>query len=324
MENRFETEDFELLERTNTDFEKLVFPNLNEKELKIIISIVEIYRHIIEIDKLFHIFHFNLQSMLHYYSIMNTDRIKRNNVFNHDTSDYIAINALTINLISSGKTLTEAIETFNADKFKNNKEIYEGFKKNCLSKKYDECFQYRLLLQLRHFSQHGHLPIVIDENNRCCIDLNQLLTTPHFAHNKKLKEQMIKIRDDLESKLSDYPRINFSQSVAEFNLCIIEIYFEFLNTIEHLIQECVHNFQGLLNQRPDIINKSNDKYNGLILYRTDDDYYHFHVLFPSGNTMTMFQNIKNIVKKKLDEEKHFLEILQTSIKPGYVTKIDNW
>ena len=73
-------------------------------------------------------------------------------------------------------------------------ETYNKVKNECLSKIYDKKFSYRLLIRLRDFSRHGHLPVYISEDNKCSFDLDQILYTPHFNLNKKIKEEMQRIR----------------------------------------------------------------------------------------------------------------------------------
>ena len=307
------TETVILIEHINTDIDKLILPELNDEEKSCIHYFIEINRHIQEIDKLFHIFRFNLKSMLHYYTIMNTDRIKRKFIFDFKTSDYIAINALIINFISSGKTLTEAIENFLKEKTGDNSELYQMFKTQCLSEKYDQCFSYRFLLRLRDFSQHGHLPITVDINNICCIDIDQILLTPHFNHNKTILQQIENIRNELHEKHTSYPKIVFTLSIAEFNICITEIYVEFLNNIEKPLQDSIDKIKTLLVNRPELIYKSSDILNGFVLYELDGTY-SIHAFNPQGDSKAMYLGFKDIAIKILKKEKNEWDILNASIK----------
>ena len=307
------TETMILMEHINTDADKLILPDLNDEEKSCIHYFIEINRHIQEVDKLFHVFRFNLNSMLHYYTIMNTDRIKRKSIFDIETSDYIAINALTINILSSGKTLIEAIENFLKDKTGDDSELYQTFKTQCLSKKYDQYFSYRFLLRLRDFSQHGHLPITVDINNICCIDIDQILLTPHFSHNKTILQQIENIRNELHDKHTSYPKIAFTLSIAEFNICITEIYVEFLDFIEKILYDSINKMKTLLINRPELIHKSSDTLNGFVLYELDDTY-NIHAFNPQGDSKAMYLECKNNANKILKEEKNEWNVLNASIK----------
>lgn len=305
------TEEFQYLNQTFINNDIIKLPELNSEEILCFHHLVEIFRHFIEIDNLFNIVNFNLMNMLHFFTIHNTDRIKRNFIFEFETTDHIAINALTNNLLSSGKTLIEAIEIFLNENYKENPEVIKSFKAQCLSKKYDSNFQYRLLLRMRDFSQHGHLPIDIDENNRCSFDLDKINTTPHFRHNAKLYEQMQNIINEIKSKMANNPRIAFSLSIAEYKINITEIYSDFLNTIENTIQNAYNNMKELTINKPELIYKSNDSLNGHVIYKIDDNN-GLHMFNPKGETMKIFQECKDNVKKAHEYEKKILDLFNSN------------
>lgn len=121
-----------------------------------------------------------------HYELMSNDTIIKKDNLNIEENDGIIINALVINYISSARPFVESIETFVKEMFKI--EEYENFKKLYLNKLYDEKFTYRFLYSLRNYSQHGHLPVYIDYNNKCSFNLEEILNTPHFDHNAKLKK----------------------------------------------------------------------------------------------------------------------------------------
>lgn len=69
------TEEFNLINPEIIKSEDIKLPELNEDGKHCIHNLVEIFRHIMEIDNLFHISNFNLMCILHFYTLHNTDRI---------------------------------------------------------------------------------------------------------------------------------------------------------------------------------------------------------------------------------------------------------
>ena len=184
-----------LKSKLNFDINEMELPILDEEEQLCIGTYVELTRHIQEIDKLFHIFRFNLKNILQCYQLYSNNEIDRKELFEIKEEDEIAINALIINYISSAKTLIESIENC----IKNtNLNIYKDFKDKCLSKSYDNKFYYRFLIRLRDFAQHGHLIVSVYGNNYCCFDLDNIVLTPHFHHNTNLEKELRKMRKEIK------------------------------------------------------------------------------------------------------------------------------
>ncbi len=263
------TEEYILIKNTDIDVEKIELPDFSKEEINIIEGYIEFTRHIQEIDQLFHIFKVNLNEILIHYELINDDTIYRKIELDNEESDSIIINALVINYISSAKTFTESIENFIENKLGEN-ELNE-FKSKCLSKIYDEKFSYRLLIRLRDFSQHGHLPVFISADNKCSFDLEQILYTPHFNHNKKLENEMKKIAKKISKEFETNPRIMFTRSIAEFEISILEIYKYFINIITEKLNQLTTEFNNIIDVRPEIIHTSKDSLNGFILYSIKDE-----------------------------------------------------
>ncbi len=301
------TESCFFTEHLNIDMNQVHPADMDDKELGSVRKYVEITRHIQEIDNLFHVFRFNLKSILHYYVLLYSDKIERKIAYDHETSDCVAINALTINFISSGKTLMESIENFLKI---NDGELYEEFKKNYLSKEYDGNFQYRFLLRLRDYAQHGHLPVSMNFDNKYCFDLNHILLTPHFNHNPTIKNEMEDIKDKIYEQFSDYPYIVLTRSLAEFNICITRNYLEFLKKIRKLLHDSVDDIKSLLEKRPKIINKSSDGFDGYVFYEITDGT--LHAFNTKDNPQKMLSQYKNFVSKVLKEEQAELDKMNAS------------
>ncbi|HDL0990316.1 TPA: hypothetical protein PWT14_002828, partial [Enterococcus faecium] len=178
---------------------------ITESDKRIFLNYVELTRHIIELDKLFNVFRYNLTNLLKHFTIFTNDLIESTGEKLTEDQYYYQINALTINLISSAKTLTESIEVcmknFLAEK------DFKSFKNKILSKPYDEHFSYRFLLHMRNYSQHGHLPVNIHQQ-RVYFDLDEILAMPHFDFNGQLKKELDVLRKDIYNQFRDSPRIS--------------------------------------------------------------------------------------------------------------------
>lgn len=292
------TEEYILLKNTNIDLEKVELPILSKHEVSKIEELIEFTRHFQEIDQLYHIFKVNLKNILHY-RLNIDDTIVR--LINNDSQedDVIIINALVINYISSAKSFVESIECFIKDKL--NQGTLDEFKNNCSSKIYDERFSYRLLIRLRDYAQHGHLPVYMSYDKKCSFDLDQILYTPHFSHNKKLKEEIISIREKILEQYQDNPRIMFTRTIAEFNICIIEIYIYFIDTIIEKMKQIVDDFRLLIKERPEIIYTSKDELNGFILYDMKDG--SIQGMNPKEEPLEMINKIKLTIERELIKEK---------------------
>lgn len=304
------TEEYFWIEDTNVNSEDIRIPELNKKELDTIQEYIEFARHIQEIDQLFHIYKVNLDNLLINYELMNNDNYYRKSNNLKEKDDGIVINALVINYISSAKTLIESIDSFIKEKMGDEK--YNKYKIDCLSRIYDERFSYRLLIHLRDFAQHGHLPVYISLDNKCSFDLDQILNTPHFKHNKKLEEEMKSIAFIIQKDFGDNPRIMFVRSIAEFEVAVLEIYDYFITDVILELKKLRKELDDLIDRRPDIIYKSKDSLDGFILYTMVDN--NVHCMDPRQKTIEMVNNIKKDIKIELVSAKNeFKEIFRMKI-----------
>jgi len=293
------TEEYILIKNTDINMEKIKVPKFSTEEIYIIQEFLEFTRHIQEIDQLFHIFKTNLREILLNYELNCNDTINRKIDLSYDEEDIIIINTLVINYISSAKTLIESIETFMNKNM--TEEDINKFKVDCLSKIYDERFSYRLLIRLRDYAQHGHLPVYMSYDKKCSFDLDQILFTPHFSHNKKIQDEMVKLRQKIYNEFGDNPRIMFTMSIAEFQLCILEIYIFFIDTIRYKLVELVNKMDTLIKDKPDVIYKSNDILNGFIVYSMENEC--VQCLDPKEKPLQMIDKIKNDAENELRKAK---------------------
>lgn len=283
------------LEDLNIQIESLNIPVLTKNEKNLLLFYTEFTRYIKEIEALFRMYRVNLNILHAHYIFYNDDTVDCK-VPCYD-SDYIGINALIINLLGSGKTLIESIEGF--IKFTNEYilENNNSFKEDCISYIYDKNFSYRLLIFLRNFSQHGHLPVSKD-NNRYCFDLQRILQTPHFNMSKRLQKEMANICDEIYKLYKGYPKIVLTKSLVEYNFSIHYIYAKFWESIENIFDELITSVKKIIENKPDIIQHSESKFiDGCAVFTDHDNNYHsFYVDENIGQLVSDF---------KKDAEIHF-------------------
>lgn len=299
------TEEYILIENTDINIEKIKVPNFSNEEIYTIDKFLKFTRDIQEIDQLFRIFQTNLRQILLNYELNNDDTIDRKADLDNDEDDIIIINTLVINYISSAKTFVESVENFLKINLESDK--INEFKTNCLSKIYDERFSYRLLIRLRDYAQHGHLPVYMSWDNKCSFDLDPILYTPHFNHNSKMQNEMLSLRQKIYNEYKDNPRIMFTLSIAEFQLSVLEIYIFFINIIEEELVKLVNKFNTLIEERPDVIYKSEDALNGFVVYSIENE--NINCLYPKEEPLRMHRNIKHYLENELAKAKEKFEKL---------------
>lgn len=291
------TEEYLLKDRLSIDISKIELPKIEQSEIEIIDEYIEFTRHFQEINQLFHIFQVNMKQLILHYELLEDDTIIKKDKFDIEESDEIIINALFINYISSAKTFIESIEVFLKKRLG---EIeYQNYKNIYLSPIYDKEFSYKFLYSLRNYSQHGHLPVHVDFNNKCSFDLNELLNTPHFDHNAKLKVELNEIRECIIKEFKDNPRIMFTRTIAEFQIVIFEIYELFINYIFERLIFLKNKINKYIEKNPNIIYKSNDMFDGYIMYKIKDK--NVHCFNPNDDPVEMMENIRENVIFKLND-----------------------
>ncbi len=301
-----------LAKDVNLDFENLVLPELSQSEKNVFELYVEINRHFQEINNLYRIFQFNLNSLLDTYVLNTNDIFELKCKENQTEEDYIMINAFTINFVSSGKILTDSMETLSTEINKNVLRTEFDFKKNCISCHYDKNFSYRLLYHLRNFSQHGHLPVNITYDKKLNFDLDHILETPHFSHNSLHKAQMENFRKEIYEKFEDYPYITYTKSIAEYNLTILEIYVDFILYFEEPLRGLVNKVEEILKCKPEIIHSNPDSFNGFVFYDCIDG--NLHCIDTNEKPLEFFNNTKKDFLETLAMEQENFKIFDGCFK----------
>lgn len=295
-----DTEFVVLAEQFNLD--KVLTPSLDEAERKTFIFYVEVTRHLQEIEQLFQIYRFNFCSIFHYYKLYSNGKFERNELFEFTENNFAAINALTINIVSAGKTLVDSIDTYMTSVFGEETDIYLRFKKDILAKKYDKHFPYRFLLRLRDFAQHGHPPVSVNlAESRCCFDLTQILNTPHFSHNTKLKNELESIKNEIAEKARDNPKIAFVFTMARYNLCITEIYDSFFKIIKKRTFKLYNQVMEIASNRLDMGETLNEEACKFVAYAEVDGCQHMFDI--NADFSKMFAGFQKFADETLKQER---------------------
>ncbi len=273
-------------------------PEILEEDKNIIKEYVNIVRDFTEIGQLFNIFLFNFEELKSVFILKGDDKLQKIRYRKCNFDDLTIINSLTINYISSGVAFVKSLEAYLKNNMKNGE--YDKFKVNCLSKKYDNCFSYRLFDFLRNFSQHCHL-IVSCDNCGYCFDLNQLVNNPYYNYKKLILNEMNDFIRELLYSLGEYPRIAYSRTISEYKLCLSEIYLEFLNIINENLIEKYNEINKILENKPEIINKSvYSEFNDTIIYEIKEDKVELFKI--GGNFFKFFYEIKKEVEKEQEKD----------------------
>ena len=300
------------------DLESIEIPEYNEDEQNVIAEYIEITRALKEADDLFHIHRANFSIFLSCFEMGNNDVLTRYDKFVFQESDEILINALTINCISAGKTLVESLERSVRTMAGEKSDMYGNFKNNYYSKFYDESFSYRFLTHIRNYSQHGHIPVTVENQNMCSFDLKRYLSTPHTKYNAEVKKQVEKIVQLVFNETGEFVNICFTRTLAEFNLKILQIYEGFLSVLDDLLNNLYSNLKELIERRSDIVYSSDDLMKGYVFYLVEDE---IHCFDSKSNPVERHEKHKEELHCIIDMEEQYFQELIDSIKYVKVSDI---
>lgn len=274
----------------------LVYEELAEEDLKTARHFIETTRHMQEIHQLFQILKKDIDNLQNEYVLKNNGNVFREQNPANSEADYISVNSHIINIISAGRTLVESMECYieNNSDVGDVKQKYLDFYHNT----YDSSFAYRLLIRLRDYSQHGHLPVSSMGNNYC-FDLIQIANKPHYNHNKTLKKQMKSIIDEILEKYHNTPTISITETLAEYVVKLLAIYKMFWYQTEKELTEACTKFQTVVSCYPDNIIKEQEGLNGLFIYDVVDG--NAHVVDPNDKPDEMVIRFKKEADDNYDE-----------------------
>lgn len=286
------------------NIDELTIPELTPEEKSIVYLYVKFTENMREVEKLFRVYRCNLYLMLNHYTFFSNDTVKRK--IPSDTSEDIEINTFIINLLSSGRTLIEALDRFTSEYFPQKND----FKNEHISKLYDNKFTYRLLNHLRNYSQHGYLPVSSNGNN-FYFDLHEISSAPHISKPSHLKKDLPRICQEIYEKYNDYPRIAFTKSLVEYNFFIHELYAEFWEFIENKYNKVRNSMNALLIKKPEMIYHSENAYDGYVFYKDDADI--INCFAQNKDQNKLFLKFKNNAVTSLEKEKKIKENFDKTI-----------
>lgn len=281
----------------------VIFLKLDDDELKIVTDYIEITRHIQEIKQLFDVFRYNMSSMLSVYNLNNSDVIDRHQPRSKEYDDRIEINALVISFISAGKTLTDSLRVC-IEKSSSQSGEFAKF----LSEIYDSSFYYRLLVRMRDYAQHGHLPISVVDN-KFCFDISQILFTPHFNLNKAVKNEMYKIHQQVLKQGRPAHQV-CTLCIAEYTACIAEIYCTFYQHIQKDFLSRCRDMKALLKKSPEYTVQPNARYDGYLFYVAEEM---GHAFDTNNDSIQMFNEFKDESIRFYEDETRELKMITESV-----------
>lgn len=148
----------------------------------------------------------------------------------------------------TSRRLQQSMDVF--DKVYIDKE--ENFKKNYISKAYDEDFSYRFIDFIRNYMQHGHVPVSFD-GEKISFQLSEILDTAHTKINATLKKQM----KNIEQQLFDYGEMNVQLTVVKmlykYFLLVHILICEFLKYIKKFFLEITNKINSILDDHPEYV-----------------------------------------------------------------------
>ena len=294
--------------------ENVTMHKIDEAFVSVICDYVEINRHIQEINQLFDVFNFNIERLISSYEIGTDDCIKRRTGFETNGSDFVAINAFMINIISAGRSLVDSLDICMATVYGGESEKYSDFKRQ-ISGIYDRKFAYRFFYHLRNLSQHNHL-LISTEENFCYFDASQILITPHYNANKKLWEEMENICKEIRERYHDNFRISLSLCLVEYIAGVAQVHKIFWEGIKDRLFELKDQIDSTIEKEPEILEHNNEKFNGCILYQRPGEK-GWHAFSPYSDTDSYYENTLRAAIGFFEEsdkeysavQKHFQSIL---------------
>lgn len=282
-----DTEKTFMLAGSKTEFN---FVQLSEEERSFAKRHVEITRHLQEIQQLYLMFQYCLNSIDCKYTLMSSGNIQVNGKNVSAEEDYIAINVLVNSLISAGRTLVEAMECYIRENYSETDTARMEFM-DYLHSVYDSSFAYRFLIRMRDYSQHGHLPV--NQNGEWFgFELHQILNKPHFKHNTKIKQQLVKSVHEVKDNYRDLPRLSLAMTVAEFTAYLLDVYSQFWKKVSQAIIVSAKEFTELIERHPENINFIGSCEVPIFLYDVEDDGM-AHVVFTTDDAKVMLASFQS-------------------------------
>lgn len=153
-----------------------------------------------------------------------------------------------MNYVSSSKALISAMENY--EKLFTEQEKTE-FKEKFTEKAYDKYFSYRLMDMVRNCSQHGTLPVSI-QDGKLSFDIEQMLNLLHFNYKKSFVKELIKLRDEVSEKYKTTFKISYMYCISEYNYIVCDLYCKFWGHIKKYVTEISELLNEILIKNPQL------------------------------------------------------------------------
>ena len=256
---------------------------LEEDDLQTVDLYVECTRHIMELHGLLLSFLFNIKELQKRYTLLFSGTVIADGKPADTYDDYIVINALTTSIISAGVTLTNALQSYiTAHLTEEGKDNYVSFCSNI----YDNVFEYRLMVNMRNFAQHGHLPVDL-QNHKYCFDLHQFMTRPHFHIKSSFKEEINAFAEEIIRIYEDTPTFSYTSTLARYVEKVLLIYKQFYEIIKDQFEETYKKSMIIINNYPEGIAADKTTF----IYKNDKGEEHVILSFDQAME-TFFENCK--------------------------------
>ena len=255
----------------NTSIEIPPFKEIESEDLEVIEKFIECDRLIQEIRQLFGVLRYTITAFHRDYRIKpNGTAFCRWTNSSTEEEDYYAINGLVIAILGAWKSLLEAMNVYNRE-FPCSAAIKSW--KDTVSTVYDNSFNYRFLLRLRDYSQHGHVPVSVVEG-KFCFDLYQISEKPHYSHNAAVKQEMEQYIDEILDVYKDSPELSLIGTLYSFLVEAGGLYLTFWDYVGATMPEIHAAFLATIERYPE------NRHGETFIYKPDAQHrtLHFAIL----------------------------------------------
>ncbi len=258
-----------ILAKNIPEINEITFPEMGNEDSKLFNNYVELSASIQDVEQLYRIFMFNLDAFSPY-KLQMDDRVIE--ISTGKEIDIYTVNALTINLISSGRCLVDMVDVILKKDLSHN--YFDEFREKYSSNIYENNFGYRFLYWLRNISQHGYIPVSRKFDGRYCFDLEQIRNLKHFCYSdKSFSNEIDRIKNEIISVYQDEPDLCFSKNIDDYVKSVIEIYYRFLDFIKIEIESICDKVDKCIKTHPEYVCKD-EKCKSIVAYKIEDDCYH--------------------------------------------------
>lgn len=285
------TENYFALECAERDM-----PHINSGEMEIIKTHLDVTREIQNTYHLLQMFYYNIKVLLTNFDVQASDIYTTKLHCPDDVDIFHGVNAQVTNCISSAKTLIEVFELHSV--------IQTKFKL-VINAKFDTSFYYKFLISLRHFSQHGNIPVSV-KNGQFYFDLKRILEIPKFTHNKHMKKLLVDTIEKMQ-KQNIAPHIAVTLTLSGFTVDIFETHLVYLQEIKKILDKSKGDLDDLLSKRPELEQEHPHFMLPMVFYQDDEGEVH---AFANEDSHEMFSNYLSQVTNQLKIEKASFDYLK--------------